>query len=143
VLSCEQEGAICSGKKVHVQDQERCSHLLLEITSVEGVLETTSKRKECFKNLKRTYKRRYNKSVVKRTLITIGNSIAVTIPREYLDRHGLHVGDTVELEATERGIIIRPERVLDADFERAFRAVARRYRGTLSRLAERDRQKKP
>jgi antitoxin component of MazEF toxin-antitoxin module len=117
--------------------------MLLEITSVEGVLETTSKRKECFKNLKRTYKRRYNKSVVKRTLITIGNSIAVTIPREYLDRHGLHVGDTVELEATERGIIIRPERVLDADFERAFRAVARRYRGTLSRLAERDRQKKP
>jgi antitoxin component of MazEF toxin-antitoxin module len=97
----------------------------------------------CFRNLKQTYKRRYNKSVVKRTLITIGNSIAVTIPREYLDRHGLHVGDTVELEATERGIIIRPERVLDADFERAFRAVARRYRGTLSRLAERDRQKKP
>jgi antitoxin component of MazEF toxin-antitoxin module len=115
----------------------------LEIAEVEWVLELIPKYDECFKNLKRTYKRRYNKSVVKRTLITIGNSIAVTIPREYLDRHGLHVGDTVELEATERGIIIRPERVLDADFERAFRAVARRYRGTLSRLAERDRQKKP
>ena len=95
------------------------------------------------KDLKLSYKRRYNKAVVKRTLITIGNSIAVTIPREYLDRHGLHVGDTVELEVTERGINIKPERVLDADFERAFRAVARRYRGTLSRLAERDRQKKP
>lgn len=95
------------------------------------------------KNLNDTYKRRYNINIVKRTLITIGNSIAVTIPREYLDRHGLHVGDTVELEVTERGINIKPERVLDADFERAFRAVARRYRGTLSRLAERDRQKKP
>jgi antitoxin component of MazEF toxin-antitoxin module len=112
-------------------------------SGVKRVLEAISSRKTCPQNLKQTYIQRYNKGVVKRTLITIGNSIAVTIPREYLDRHGLHVGDTVELEATERGIIIRPERVLDADFERAFRAVARRYRGTLSRLAERDRQKKP
>ena len=79
---------------------------------------------------------------VKRTLITIGNSIAVTIPREFLERHGLNVGDIVELEVTERGIMVRPERVLDTDFERAFRSVVRRYRGTLQQLAERDRKRR-
>ena len=79
---------------------------------------------------------------MKRTLITIGNSIAVTIPREFLERHGLNVGDIVELEVTERGIMIRPERVLDTDFERAFRSVVRRYRGTLQQLAERDRKRR-
>jgi hypothetical protein len=39
VLSCEQEGAICSGKKVHVQDQEAILPVRCMFRIKNGVLE--------------------------------------------------------------------------------------------------------
>jgi len=76
---------------------------------------------------------------VKRTLLSLGNSTAVTLPPDLLERLGLRPGDTVEVEATEDGILIRPAKALDPEFERALRAVVGRYGDTLRRLAAYDR----
>jgi putative addiction module antidote len=76
---------------------------------------------------------------MKRTLLTLGNSTAVTLPPDFLERYQLKPGDLVEVENTEHGILIRPQHTLDPAFEQALRSVVTRYRGTLKRLAEHDR----
>ena len=76
---------------------------------------------------------------MKRTLLSLGNSTAVTLPPDFLEQHNLKSGDSVEVEATDQGIVIRPIPALDSDFEKALRTVVSRYRGTLKRLAAHDR----
>lgn len=76
---------------------------------------------------------------MKRTLLSLGNSTAVTLPPDFLEQHGLKSGDAVEVEATDQGILIRPAQSLDPEFEQALRTVVSRYRGTLRRLAANDR----
>ena len=76
---------------------------------------------------------------MKRTLLTLGNSTAVTLPPDFLEQHNLKSGDSVEVEATDQGILIRPVQNLDPAFEQALRTVVSRYRGTLKRLAQHDR----
>jgi len=80
---------------------------------------------------------------VKRTLITLGNSTAVTLPPDFLAQHNLKPGDLVEVEPTEQGLLIRPPQPLDPAFEQALRTVVARYRETLRRLAEHDRGGRP
>lgn len=85
---------------------------------------------------------RYN-VVVKRTLITLGNSTAVTLPPDFLEQNNLKAGDLVEVENTEQGLLIRPHRAVASDFEQALRTVLARYRETLRRLAAHDRGEDP
>ncbi|WP_297853847.1 AbrB/MazE/SpoVT family DNA-binding domain-containing protein [Meiothermus sp.] len=80
---------------------------------------------------------------MKRTLLTLGHSTAVTLPPDFLEQHNLKAGDLVEVENTEQGILIRPHHPLAPDFEPALRAVLARYRETLRRLAVHDRGEDP
>jgi antitoxin component of MazEF toxin-antitoxin module len=45
---------------------------------------------------------------MKASLVRIGNSRGVRIPRELLSLFGLHEGDELELEARREGILVRP-----------------------------------
>ena len=80
---------------------------------------------------------------MKRTLIALGNSTAVTLPPDLLEQYGLKAGDVVEVTDTEQGIVVRPLPALEPEFEQALRTVISRYRTTLRRLAEYDRSSKP
>ena len=78
---------------------------------------------------------------MKRTLITVGNSTAVTLPGDLLERYGLKPGDSVEIRQGEDGIVVAPAApALDPEVERAVRAVFTERRDVFRRLAEHDRQ---
>jgi putative addiction module antidote len=78
---------------------------------------------------------------VKRTLITVGNSTAVTLPSDLLERYGLKPGDAVEVSQGEAGIVVAPlAPSLAPEVERAVRAVFTEHREVFRQLAEHDRR---
>jgi len=46
-----------------------------------------------------------------RQIITVGNSVGITLPREFLDAYGLGKGALMEVRATGMGLLLRPLRV--------------------------------
>jgi hypothetical protein len=78
-------------------------------------------------------------------LETNGADIYVILPRDFLDRHGLKVGDSVALTAlveprlspTEEPVHLSPEE--EADFEEQLEAARigmQKYKTALNRLAD-------
>ena len=69
---------------------------------------------------------------------TIGNSPAVIMPREFLARMGIKVGDEVELTMEDRTLVVRPvpQIVRDDKVKAAVDSVFRRRRSALMRLAK-------
>ena len=49
-----------------------------------------------------------------RQIITVGNSVGITLPREFLDAYGLGKGALMEVRATGMGLLLRPLRVAPA-----------------------------
>lgn len=80
---------------------------------------------------------------MKRTLITVGNSTAVTLPNDLLERYGLKAGDAVEVRQGAEGIVVAPTALsIGPDVERAVRAVFTERREVFRKLAEHDRNQK-
>ena len=70
------------------------------------------------------------------TVRKIGNSEGVILPKEVLDRHNLHAGDTLELIDDKEGLTLKPT---DALFERQMKAaleIMDKYKVALQKLAE-------
>ena len=77
---------------------------------------------------------------MKRTLITVGNSTAVTLPSDLLERYGLKPGDAVEVSQGSEGIVVSPlAPSLAPEVERAVRAVFTERREVFRQLADHDR----
>jgi putative addiction module antidote len=74
-------------------------------------------------------------------LRTVGENVAVIIPPDLLEQHGLKAGDLVHLISTEQGINIVPDETLDPDFRNAVRFVMQQHHEVLKRLADFDTQK--
>jgi antitoxin component of MazEF toxin-antitoxin module len=53
-----------------------------------------------------------------RQITTVGNSIGVTLPREFLDAYGLQKGAFVEVRAIPMGLLLRPLRLASAKVPR-------------------------
>lgn len=78
------------------------------------------------------------------TLETNGSETYIIIPRDFLDRHGLKVGDSIELDAFVRPVIEPQKPVFlsaeeEADFEeelKAARICMEKYKTALKRLAD-------
>ena len=75
------------------------------------------------------------------TLRTVGENVAVIIPPDLLEQHGLKAGDLVHLISTEQGINIVPDETLDPDFRNAARIIMQKHHEVFQRLAEFDTQK--
>jgi AbrB family looped-hinge helix DNA binding protein len=58
-----------------------------------------------------------------RTLITVGENTAVTIPPELLERYGLKAGDAVEFVTSDQGITIKPVTEREPEFQRVLDAM--------------------
>lgn len=70
------------------------------------------------------------------TLRKIGNSEGVILPKEMLDRHNLHAGDTLELIENKDGFTFKPTNEV---FERQMAAALKvmdKYKVALQKLAE-------
>jgi putative addiction module antidote len=70
------------------------------------------------------------------TVRKIGNSEGVILPKEVLDRHNLHAGDTLQLIDDQKGFRLTPT---DEVFERQMKAaleVMDQYKVALQKLAE-------
>jgi putative addiction module antidote len=70
-----------------------------------------------------------------RKITTVGNCLALTIPREIATRLGLHKADEVFVHETSDGFVVR---VFDPDFKEAMEAaeaVNKQYRNALRELA--------
>ena len=69
-------------------------------------------------------------------IISIGNSAGVILPKEILDRHNLHKGDSVRFSEGPEGIVINP---YDEEFAAKIEVandIIRRYRDAFKKLAE-------
>ena len=69
-------------------------------------------------------------------ITTVGNSLAITIPKELVMRFHLEKGDEVFLRTTPEGFEVSP---FDPDFKEAMEtagAVAKEYRNALRTLAQ-------
>ncbi len=65
-----------------------------------------------------------------------GNALAVTLPRDLLDRLGLRKGDAVHLVETPQGLLLTP---YDPDFRETmahYDTIASQYRDALNELAK-------
>ena len=75
---------------------------------------------------------------MRKKITTIGNSAGVLVPREFLARMGIQVGDEVELTMKDRTLVVRP--VLQISRDEKVKAVVdsvfRRRRSALKRLAK-------
>lgn len=71
-----------------------------------------------------------------RQIITVGNSMGITLPREFLDAYGLEKGALMEVGATGMGLLLRPLRV--APIPRAVRWTPGRYGRPLPGRRRRD-----
>lgn len=65
-----------------------------------------------------------------------GNALAVTLPRDLLDRHGLKKGDTLQLVETPQGVLLTPFDPAFRDAMAVYEDVAARYRDALNELAK-------
>lgn len=79
---------------------------------------------------------------MKRKVIQAGNSLAVTLPSELLERWNLELGSevNVELDEEHQGILltpVEPETTIDPEFDERIRAFIERYRPALESLAKR------
>lgn len=70
------------------------------------------------------------------TLRKIGNSVGIIIPKDVLDRLGLKVGDSLQLESKEADILLRHQNAdLTRQIESARKGMAK-YRNALRELAK-------
>lgn len=75
-------------------------------------------------------------------IIQVGKSAAVTIPRDFLRKHGLRTGDRVIVEADDSGELrvrkggTRRPLAVDAEFLFLAKEILQRYRPTLEKLAQ-------
>lgn len=70
------------------------------------------------------------------TLRQAGGSVAVTLPRDMMDRLHMQPGDKMFAVETENGVLLTPYAPdLDAAMQ-AFQDVRKQYRNTLRKLAE-------
>lgn len=76
-----------------------------------------------------------------RKITAVGNSYAITLPRDYLSALGLEAGAKVEVEVDplRRAIIIRPEGMMptfiDPEFGERVERFLKEHRGILEALA--------
>jgi len=78
-----------------------------------------------------------------RKVTTLGNSIGVTLPSEMASAYGLVKGALVEVEPTDRGLLLRPVKVVSAlepEGAQLVKDIVRRYRPALDAMA-RERRK--
>jgi putative addiction module antidote len=69
-------------------------------------------------------------------ITTVGHSLALTIPKEFVTRFHLEKGDEVFVRATPEGFEISP---FDPDFKQAMEAaavIAKEYKNALRTLAQ-------
>ncbi len=74
-----------------------------------------------------------------RKVTTLGNSLGVTLPSDMVQVYGLTKGTLVEIEPTDRGLLLRPVKVvsaLDPNSVRLIRDIVKRYRPALNALAK-------
>jgi len=70
------------------------------------------------------------------TLRQVGSSVAVTLPKDMMDRLHVGPGDKMFAVETENGVLLTPYAPdLDAAMQ-AFQDVRRQYQNTLGKLAE-------
>lgn len=76
-----------------------------------------------------------------RKITAVGNSYAITLPRDYLSALGLEAGAKVEVELDplRRAIIIRPQgmmpTLIDPEFAERVERFLKEHRGILEALA--------
>ena len=70
------------------------------------------------------------------TVRRIGNSLGVILPKELLDRYGIKEGDSLEANAGDKAIELRPQKADLADQLRAARIGMEKYRVALRELAK-------
>lgn len=78
-----------------------------------------------------------------RRVTTVGNSLGVTLPLELAQAYGLARGNFVELEPTDRGLLLKPVRVVSAlepAGKRHIQGIIQRYRPALDAMARHDRK---
>lgn len=78
-----------------------------------------------------------------RHVTTIGNSLGVTLPREFAAAYGLEKGALVEVRPTKEGILLRPAQVvsgLSPEGKALAKDIVRRYRRVLDALARDERK---
>ena len=78
--------------------------------------------------------------MLRRKITTSGNSAALVLSQDLLGLMGVKVGDEVEVQAIGRTLVVRPadEPVSDAEVMASGRAVIRKRRKLLERLAKED-----
>ncbi len=81
--------------------------------------------------------------MIRREIKQIGGSLAIIIPRDVAEAMDVEAGDVVRLSLVGRQMVVEPEDdTIDAGtFQRAFKAVLRRYDQTFESLAEYDRNR--
>ena len=77
-------------------------------------------------------------------IIRTNGALSIEIPDEVLEAMGLHEGDEVGIDSTEKGIVIIPARAgqelpngIDPEFAARVDAFIDKYRGALISLADR------
>ena len=75
---------------------------------------------------------------MRKKITTSGNSATLVVPREFLDKMGVEVGDEVELTMKDRTLVVRAVAAVTRDdkVKAAVDEVFRRRRSALKRLAE-------
>jgi len=78
-------------------------------------------------------------TTIVRKVTTLGNSIGVTLPSDMARAYGLTKGALVEIEPTDRGLLLRPVKVVSAiepSGAQLVKDIVRRYRPALNALAK-------
>ncbi len=76
---------------------------------------------------------------VLRQILTVGNTLGVTLPRDLLEVYELHHGSIVEIRPTEAGVLIQPAIVMSAltpNMRVLESAIARRYMRALDAVED-------
>lgn len=77
-----------------------------------------------------------------RQITNIGNSLGVTIPRDFLSAYGLERGALVELRPTSEGLLIQPARLvsgLSPEGRNLVKNIVRRYKRAFDALSKDER----
>lgn len=78
------------------------------------------------------------KKIEERKLRKIGNSIVLTVPKDFLEEHYLEAGDTVIIDNEILGTAIRKkEQIVDDEFLSIVEEVSAEYDTALRNLVER------
>ncbi|MFZ5478839.1 MAG: AbrB/MazE/SpoVT family DNA-binding domain-containing protein [Myxococcota bacterium] len=81
---------------------------------------------------------------IQRKVKKVGGSLGVLIPRDIAEAMSVEEGSPVRLTLVGRQLVVEPadDYATDAEFQRAFATVLRRYGPTFEALAEYDRGNK-